>query len=84
MTCLNLFHNNLLRLMYIRKRANKEVWDFQHTHYTLSVAIELVHLFSYPAPCGKRPAELMQTARRYKQVYRFRRVAKNVLLYSLY
>ena len=32
----------------------------------------------------ERRAQLVHTVRRYKQVYHYRRVAKNVLLYSLY
>ena len=55
-----------------------------HTHYPLSVAIELVHSFSQPAPCDEGRAELAQTARRYKEVYHTIRDAQNILLYSLY
>ena len=48
--------------------------------YVLSGPFVAVHFIA----CGERRAKLACTARRYKQVYCYRRVAKNILLYSLY
>jgi hypothetical protein len=48
--------------------------------YVLTGPFVAVHFIA----CGERRAKLACTARRYKQVYCYRRVAKNILLYSLY
>ena len=52
--------------------------------YVLSDPSLVVHLFSWTAPCSKQHIQLAHTARHSKQVYHYRRVAKSILLYSLY
>ena len=56
----------------------------RHTHYSLSVAIELVHLLLTAARFAPAVFASRRTVRASWLVYQVNRVAKNILLYSLY
>ena len=55
-----------------------------HTHYTLSVAIELVHLLLIAARFAPAVGASPHTVLAIWLVYQVNSVAKKVLLYSLY
>ena len=55
-----------------------------HTHYTFSVAIEMVHLFVPPRGSRQLCAPLAARCGLADLVYHTVRVSKNILLYSLY
>ena len=58
--------------------------DFTHTHYTLSVAIELVHLLLTAAQFAPAVRASRPMVRASWLVYQGNSLAKNILLYSLY
>jgi hypothetical protein len=73
--------NHLRSIWYHSKPSDI---PYYHTHYTLSVAIELVHLLLTAARFAPAVHASRHTVRASWLVYQVNSVAKNVLLYSLY
>ena len=63
---------------------NIRLMRLPHTHYTLSVAIEVVQLFVPPRGSRQLCAPLAARCGLAERLYHYVRVAKNILLYSLY